>query len=61
MMEQMSPANRSWVGKQSSEEQKKLLGHWQEEGGSTGIGGVGTETSDVDVDSLVEEWRNRPQ
>jgi hypothetical protein len=61
MMDQMSPDNRKWVERQSGEQQRKLLGHWQEKGGSTGVGGVGTETSDVDVDTLVEEWREHPR
>ncbi|WP_329454082.1 hypothetical protein [Streptomyces sp. NBC_01497] len=60
IMDRMSPDNRSWVEKQSKQQRKEMLEYWQDKGGGTSLGGVEEETSDIDADSLVQEWRNRP-
>lgn len=54
---QLSPDNRSWVEQLPKEQQRKLLQKWQDEGGNTGLGGVGTDQNYADADALVEDWR----
>jgi hypothetical protein len=53
----MSPENRKWVEQLPSDQKRRLMQKWQNEGGRTGIGSVGTETNDADADAVVDEFR----
>jgi hypothetical protein len=57
MTGRMSPENRKWVEQLPNEQKRKLMQKWQNEGGATGIGSVGTDPNDADADAVVEEFR----
>ncbi|GGP00386.1 hypothetical protein [Wenjunlia tyrosinilytica] len=57
MTGRMSPENRKWVEQLPSDQKRRLMQKWQNEGGRTGIGSVGTETNDADADAVVDEFR----
>ncbi|SHM78071.1 hypothetical protein [Actinacidiphila paucisporea] len=58
MISQLSPENRAWVEHLDGERQRQLLEQWQSEGGSTGLGSVGTDAkSETSADDLVARWR----
>jgi flagellar hook assembly protein FlgD len=57
MMEQISPDNRTWVKRLPKEKQREILKEWQDEGGNTDLGNVGTGQSNIDADAMVEKHR----
>ncbi|MEE4543868.1 hypothetical protein V2S66_18055 [Streptomyces sp. V4-01] len=57
MTGRMSPENRKWVEQLPSDRKRQLMQKWQNEGGRTDLGSVGTETNDADANAVVEEFR----
>jgi hypothetical protein len=57
MTGRMSPENRKWVEQLPNEKKRELVQKWQNEGGATGLGNVGTDINEADADAVVEEFR----
>ncbi|WP_329174405.1 hypothetical protein [Streptomyces sp. NBC_01477] len=57
MTGRMSSENRKWVEQLPNEQKRELIQKWQNEGGSTGIGSVGTAPNEADADAMVEKFR----
>jgi hypothetical protein len=57
LTDQLSTENRAWVEQLSGTQRRELLQEWQNKGGNTGLGGVGTEQNSADADALVEQRR----
>jgi hypothetical protein len=57
MTGRMSPENRRWVEQLPNERKRELVQKWQNEGGATGLGNVGTDLNEADADAVVEEFR----
>jgi len=55
---QMSPDNQKWVDQLPQERQQELLKEWQDQGGDTELGNVGTDQKSIDADVLAERFRN---
>ena len=57
LKEQMSPDNQKWVEQLPKERQREFLKEWQNEGGNTELGNVGTDQNSADADALAEKFR----
>jgi ABC-type uncharacterized transport system auxiliary subunit len=57
MTGRMSPENRKWVEQLPNERKRELMQKWQNEGGRTGLGSVGTDVNEADADAMVEDFR----
>ncbi|SDM77912.1 hypothetical protein [Actinacidiphila guanduensis] len=57
MTGRLSPENRRWVEQLPNEKKRELVQKWQNEGGATGLGNVGTDVNEADADAVVEKFR----
>ncbi|WP_327238350.1 hypothetical protein OG349_34465 [Streptomyces sp. NBC_01317] len=57
LMDQISPDHQDWVNSLPRERQLELLKMWENHGGNTELGNIGTDSNSVDPDALIEKFR----